>query len=58
MIGKLAHYAADAILVSAVIAGIKRSTVRDPFSFLLLRFIPLSLRLFNTSWMEHFRGKR
>ncbi|KAF9135979.1 hypothetical protein KI688_001410 [Linnemannia hyalina] len=26
MIGKLAHYAADAILVSAVIAGIKRST--------------------------------
>ncbi|KAF9144072.1 hypothetical protein BG015_000226, partial [Linnemannia schmuckeri] len=28
MIGKLAHYAADAILVSAVIAGVKRSTVR------------------------------
>ncbi|KAF9282490.1 hypothetical protein BKA57DRAFT_505905 [Linnemannia elongata] len=26
MIGKLAHYAADAVLVSAVIAGIKRST--------------------------------
>ncbi|KAG0263260.1 hypothetical protein BGZ95_003850 [Linnemannia exigua] len=26
MLGKLAHYAADAILVSAVIAGIKRST--------------------------------
>ncbi|KAF9314946.1 hypothetical protein BG003_003676 [Podila horticola] len=26
MIGKLVHYAADAILVSAVLAGIKRST--------------------------------
>ncbi|KAF9103209.1 hypothetical protein BGX29_003674 [Mortierella sp. GBA35] len=26
MLGKLAHYAADAVLVSAVIAGIKRST--------------------------------
>ncbi|KAF8945803.1 hypothetical protein BGZ47_001940 [Haplosporangium gracile] len=26
MIGKLAHYAADAILVSAVIAGVKRSS--------------------------------
>ncbi|KAF9920279.1 hypothetical protein FBU30_009909 [Linnemannia zychae] len=26
MLGKLAHYAADAILVSTVFAGIKRST--------------------------------
>ncbi|KAF9975560.1 hypothetical protein BGZ73_000772 [Actinomortierella ambigua] len=26
MIGKVVHYAADAILVSAVLAGIKRST--------------------------------
>ncbi|KAG0354685.1 hypothetical protein BC939DRAFT_440717 [Gamsiella multidivaricata] len=26
MLGKLVHYAADAILISAVLAGIKRST--------------------------------
>ncbi|KAF9919943.1 hypothetical protein FBU30_010351 [Linnemannia zychae] len=26
MLGKLIHYAADAILISAVLAGIKRST--------------------------------
>jgi hypothetical protein len=27
MLGKLAHYATDALLVSAVLAGIKKSTV-------------------------------
>lgn len=27
MLGKLFHYAADAILISAILAGIKRSTV-------------------------------
>jgi len=30
MFGKLFHYAADAILISAVLAGIKRSTVCSP----------------------------
>ncbi|KAF9306795.1 hypothetical protein BGZ74_003352 [Mortierella antarctica] len=28
MISKIVHYAADAVLVSAVLAGIKRSTVK------------------------------
>lgn len=38
MIAKLVHYAADAVLVSAVLAGIKRSTVRTIFQTTPTRF--------------------
>jgi hypothetical protein len=37
MFGKLIHYAADAILISAVLAGIKRSTVSSQLMTMLTK---------------------